>query len=130
MKILFLTAHLPFPPASGGRRREYELVSRLGRKFEVCLCSLSTDLQSDTENAKGLQGRCQSVNLFRAYEIPQNQLGGKYPWLMRRYYCDEAVNRITEMVAQQKFDIVHVEGYYLMQLVPFISNSDPRILLV
>lgn len=26
MKILFLTAHLPYPPFSGGRRREFELI--------------------------------------------------------------------------------------------------------
>ena len=128
MRILFLTAHLPFPPASGGRRREFELLSRLGKKFEVHLCSLTTDLQIDTENAKELQGFCQSVSLFKAYEIPQNKYACKYPWLMRRYYSDQAIIQISQMLAEKKFDIVHVEGYYLMQLVH--CKSRVHILLV
>jgi glycosyltransferase involved in cell wall biosynthesis len=117
MRILFLTAHLPFPPVSGGRRREFEILSRLGKKFEVHLCSLTTDLQIDTENAKELQGFCQSVSLFKAYEIPQNKYACRYPWLMRRYYSDQAIIQISHMLAEKKFDIVHVEGYYLMQLM-------------
>jgi len=128
MRILFLTAHLPFPPASGGRRREFELLSRLGKKFEVHLCSLTTDLQIDTENAKELQGFCQSVSLFKAYEIPQNRHPCRYPWLMRRYYSDDAITQISQMLAEKKFDIVHVEGYYLMQLV--YCKSRVHVLLV
>lgn len=128
MRILFLTAHLPFPPVSGGRRREFELLSRLGKKFEVHLCSLTTDLQIDTENAKELQGFCQSVSLFKAQEIPQNKYACRYPWLMRRYYSDQAIIQISQMLAEKKFDIVHVEGYYLMQLVR--CNSGVHILLV
>ncbi len=128
MKILFLTAHLPFPPASGGRRREFELLSRLGKKFEVHLCSLTTDLQIDSENAKELQGFSQSVSLFKAYKIPQNKHACKYPWLMRRYYSDQAIIQISRMLAEKKFDIVHVEGYYLMQLVH--CKSRVNVLLV
>jgi len=128
MRILFLTAHLPFPPASGGRRREFELLSRLGKKFEVHLCSLTTDLQIDTENAKELQGFCQSVSLFKAHEIPQNKYACRYPWLMRRYYSDQAIIQISQMLAEKKFDIVHVEGYYLMQLVR--CKSRVHVLLV
>src|SRR5690242_15716622 len=128
MRILFLTAHLPFPPASGGRRREFELLSRLGKKFEVHLCSLTTDLQIDTQNAKELQSFCQSVSLFKAYEIPQNKYACRYPWLMRRYYSDQAIIQISQMLAEKKFDIVHVEGYYLMQLVR--CKSRVHVLLV
>lgn len=43
MEIQFLTAHLPYPPASGGRRREFELISRLGKHFKIHLCLLTSD---------------------------------------------------------------------------------------
>ena len=91
MKILFLTAHLPFPPASGGRRREFELISRLGKRFEIHLCSLTTDPDIDIENAKHLNNICQSVSLFKAYDIPENKHAAKYPWLMRRYFSGQAI---------------------------------------
>jgi hypothetical protein len=46
-RILFLTAHLPFPLFSGGRRREFELISRLGRNFEIHLCSILKTWETD-----------------------------------------------------------------------------------
>src|SRR4029078_5535931 len=107
MRILFLTAHLPFPPVSGGRRRGFEVLSRIGEKFEGHLCSLTTDLQIDTENAKELQGFCQSVSLFKARESAQNKNDCRYPWLMRRYYSEQAIIQISQMLAEIKFDIVH-----------------------
>ena len=128
MKILFLTAHLPFPPASGGRRREFELISRLGKRFEIHLCSLTTDPDIDIENAKHLNNICQSVSLFKAYDIPENKHAAKYPWLMRRYFSGQAILQISQLLTEQKFDFVHIEGYYLMRLVPAKSNF--RIVLV
>ena len=47
---------------------------------------------------------------------------------MRRYFSGQAILQISQLLAEQKFDFVHVEGYYLMRLVPAKSNF--RIVLV
>jgi polysaccharide biosynthesis protein PslH len=119
MKILFLTAHLPFPPSSGGRRREFELVSRLGQKFEIHLCSLTLAQRKDDVNARHLYRYCKSVSLFKVVNPPPFiHCNMTHPWLMKRYYSEEGINRISHLLNYQDFDIVHVEGYYLMQLLP------------
>jgi polysaccharide biosynthesis protein PslH len=129
MKILFLTAHLPFPPSSGGRRREFELVSRLGQKFEIHLCSLTISQRNDDVNTKHLYRYCKSVSLCKvANPPPLFRCNMTHPWLMKRYYSEEAINRISHLLNHQSFDIVHVEGYYLMQLLP--RKLDVPVLLV
>src|SRR5437870_5407585 len=34
-RVLFVTAHVPFPPRSGGTRREFELLARLANDVDV-----------------------------------------------------------------------------------------------
>src|SRR5437764_183681 len=36
-RVLFLCCHLPWPPISGGRRRELELIRRVADRFDVHL---------------------------------------------------------------------------------------------
>ena len=46
MRILFVTCHLPWPPVSGGRRREWELLRRLDG-VEVDLVAVSKTPDED-----------------------------------------------------------------------------------
>src|SRR4051794_9668493 len=41
VRILFLTCHLPYPPISGGRLREYELLRRIALRADVFVCAVS-----------------------------------------------------------------------------------------
>ena len=99
MKILFLTAHLPYPPASGGRRREFELVQRLGKKFEIHLCSLTASPETDNIYAKYLKPYCRSISTPKAAASPSS-LGrysnrNSYPFLMKKYYSEEGIYEIS-----------------------------------
>jgi glycosyltransferase involved in cell wall biosynthesis len=127
MRILFLTAHLPFPPLSGGRRREFELISRLGRNYEIHLCSITKSWQIDSKYVHELRSRCTSVDLFKALARDDRE-HSIYPNQMRRHISDEATLHISKLLRKERFDIVHVEGYYLMQHLP--AELDVPILLV
>ena len=131
MNILFLTAQLPYPPASGGRRREYELVRRLGEKFEIHLCSLTASPKTDNIYAEHLKPYCKSLSILKAAASPPclaRLNGNDYPFLVKKYYSDEGVYEISFLLKDHSFDVVHVEGYYLMQLLP--STLNIPILLV
>ena len=126
MKILFLTAHLPYPPTSGGRRREFELVQRLGKKFEIHLCSLTASPETDNIYAKYLKPYCRSISTPKAAASPSS-LGrysnrNSYPFLMKKYYSEEGIYEISFLLKEHFFSVVHVEGYYLMQLLPITLN--------
>lgn len=129
MEILFITSHLPFPPASGGRRREYELISRLGKNFKIHLYSLTTEPELDSLNLRYLEPHCSSISLCRISKPVQHDgKAQRRPWLMNRYYSEEGGNRIAQLLRDHFYDIVHLEGYYLMQLLP-MSLELPVVLV-
>lgn len=49
---------------------------------------------------------------------------------MKECYSDPAKRQISLIMEEQKFDVVHVEGYYLLQLVSCGSNPNFNLLLV
>jgi glycosyltransferase involved in cell wall biosynthesis len=119
MRILFLTAHLPYPPASGGRRREFELIARLSKNFEIYLCALTEAPEIDNNNfVKILRNYCDHVKIFKTEPIPLADNSFGFPSLMKRYYSKEGFNGISQLIKSSGFDIIHVEGSYLMQLIP------------
>lgn len=128
MKILFLTAHLPYPPLSGGRRREFELISRLSRSFEIHLCSITKSWGTDSMYINDLLQYCASVNLFEAEAPTNKQQYTFYPHQMKKHISEEASSYISCLLKNQSFDLVHIEGYYLLQHVP--TKPEVPILLV
>lgn len=127
MRILFLTAHLPFPPFSGGRRREFELISRLGKDFEIHLCSITKTWETDIMYISNLLYSCASVNLFKAV-FNYNKQYAIYPNQIKRHTSEEASSYISFLLKNKPFDVVHVEGYYLMQHLP-IKPEIPVLLV-
>ena len=127
MRILFLTAHLPFPPFSGGRRREFELISRLGKDFEIHLCSITKTWETDIMYISNLLYSCASVNLFKAV-FNDNKQYAIYPNQIKRHTSEEASSYISFLLKNKPFDVVHVEGYYLMQHLP-IKPEIPVLLV-
>jgi len=120
MKILFLIAHLPYPPLSGGRRREFELISRLGRNHEVHVCAITKTWTTDSMYLDDFKRFCKSVNLFKATgPVSNNQhLYSQYPIQMKKHVSKEATTHISYLLKNQSFDIAHIEGYYILQHVP------------
>ncbi|MFL6395956.1 MAG: glycosyltransferase family 4 protein [Nitrososphaeraceae archaeon] len=127
MRVLLLTAHLPFPPFSGGRRREFELISRLGRNYEIHLCSITKSWKTDSQYVNELRSYCATVDLFKALYIDKQQYS-LYSNQMRRHMSEDATSYISSLLRKKQFDVVHVEGYYLMQHLP--ACLDVPVLLV
>lgn len=109
MRVLFLSCHSPYPPVSGGRLREHELLARLGEEFDLHLCAVSKAYDEDVRAARALGGRCASVHVFRA--------AGDAGCQIARHASIEATAHVTRLVRERAVDLVHVEGFYLMQHV-------------
>jgi glycosyltransferase involved in cell wall biosynthesis len=129
MKILFLTAHLPYPPFSGGRRREFELISRLSRSCDIHLCSITKSWEADSMYINVLLQYCRRINLFEA-EAPttKQRYYSQYPHQMKKHMSEEASSYISFLLKNQSFDVVHIEGYYLLQHLP--TKVEVPILLI
>jgi hypothetical protein len=118
MRLLFLTAHLPFPTSSGGRRREFELISRLAINSDVHLCSLTETPEIDNRNAANLRDYCKHISIYKTGPSPSANDESRYSSLLRRCYSKEGFEGISHLIRSSRFDIIHIEGSYLMQLIP------------
>ena len=110
MRVLFLTCHLPYPPVSGGRLREHELLRRICDDYEVHLVVVSKTYEQDVAAAECYEG-CASVTVF-----PAGAGRAGLPSQLRRHACAEATRHVSRLA--EEVDVVHVEGFYLLQHVP------------
>jgi glycosyltransferase involved in cell wall biosynthesis len=74
---------------------------------------------------------CKCVNLFSANARINNQHEHQYvqyPQQMKKHISIEASAHISNLLKTQSFDIIHIEGYYLLQHIP--EECDIPILLI
>jgi len=115
-RVLFLTCHLPFPPVSGGRRRDYELLMRLGHRFDIELCVASKTFDEDRANSHRLEPHCAAVSVFPCEAAPQGE--HHLPFQVLRHACSSLTAHVAKRLGSGEIEVVHVEGFYLMQHVP------------
>jgi polysaccharide biosynthesis protein PslH len=115
-RVLFLSCHLPWPPLSGGRRRELELITRISESFDIHVIVVSKTPVQDRANAATLAPFCRSVEVFPAQAAESRERD--LPHQVLRHRAPAATRRVREIIAYGRVDLVHVEGFYLMQHVP------------
>jgi hypothetical protein len=118
--VLFLCAQLPWPAVGRGRRRELELIKRLCGRFDLHLLVVSEAVSEDLANASALRAYCRQIEVFPAAprRHPHTALEPEESHLLARHRSEEATGRLGEILARDEVDLVHVEGFYLMQHVP------------
>lgn len=127
-RVLFLTCHLPFPPLSGGRRRELELIRRLAERFDLHLLVASKTIEEDHENACHLRPYCRDIELFPVLPLPADPEAAGSPLQVLRHRSPELSRRVGEILASGDVDVVHAEGFYMVQHLP--AGGDVPVLLV
>lgn len=121
MRLLFLTARLPYPPNRGDRLRAYHFIRELSREHRITLLSFVAD---DAEGGllAGLRPYCESIQLVH---LPQHQsVVGAARGLWKReslqslYYHSPHMQRaVDELVAANQFDAVYVHLFRMAQYV-------------
>ncbi|MDR1417701.1 MAG: glycosyltransferase family 4 protein [Endomicrobium sp.] len=112
MKVLFITSHLPYPPHSGGRLREFKLLEKFKGKCDVFLCVVTKTFDEDIKNSKYIKPLCTELKLFKAYASNLDE--NNYPQQIIRNFCLKAQDYINSMILNKKIDVIHLEGYYML----------------
>ena len=68
--------------------------------------------------AKGLDGICASVTV-----LPAARTNGSPPAQVVRHRCPDAARYVGSLLRNGEIDVVHVEGFYLMQHVPALTPA-------
>lgn len=109
-RLLFITGHPPWPPMSGGRRREYELISRLAGVHEIEVCAVDKD-EHERVGGDLPGGPVPGV----AFGVGAGSTGTS---LERAHASDGARSWIRDRLRANDIDLVHCEGYFLHHLLP------------
>ena len=127
MNVLFLTCHLPFPPSSGGRLREFELLRRMGTRHRVEVCAVTRTLEHDRAHVE----RVRAFARVRLFAAPVNAglppAAGGASFLARRASSPPAAAYVAERLAAGGVDLVHCEGFYML---PLAGGADVPVFLM
>ena len=121
MKILFLSAVLPYPLQSGGQIRMYNLLSRLAKHHEITLVSFIRN--EDERQYLPALNFCKEVHLILRGKAWQpkyllSTIFGKFSFLLTTYKNPLMIQKIRDLLVQTDFDAVHIEPFYVWPSLP------------
>jgi glycosyltransferase involved in cell wall biosynthesis len=124
LKVLFLTHHMPWPTVSGGRRREAELLHILAPRHEIEIVAITKVPQLDRQGLVPALRYGMKAAIFPC--VPARKLLASS--LVRQHWAPDAASYLARRLSRDDGTIVHVEGHFLMPLLP--QRTWARALLV
>ncbi|MGH3717707.1 MAG: glycosyltransferase [Pseudonocardiaceae bacterium] len=121
--VVFLTHHLPWPARSGGRVREAQLLQRLSARFDIEVVAVSKVPEFDRCHTGEATRHGVHAQVFAARAGSNDKAGP----LTRRHAAPAARDYLAHRLRQGAM-VVHVEGHYLLRLLP--DGVRPTVLLV
>jgi glycosyltransferase involved in cell wall biosynthesis len=120
MKVLFVTTHVPLPPYSGGRRREFELIRHLAATVDIHVVAVSKSFAEDQMVAPQLRRYCRSVHVFPANDEldPIASAGAGIVPQVWRNSSAPAKSMVANLLRHEPIDVIHCEGFSVRQMVP------------
>lgn len=107
-RCLYLTHHSPWPTFSGGRIRDAQLVHHLVPHVDLELVAITRTLTTDVQALADHQIPGLQVKLFQDESSP-SAIPRRYSRAARRY--------LRRLIANHHYDVIHVEGHYLIPLL-------------
>jgi len=116
MKVLCISAVLPYPLHSGGQVRLYNLLKLLSKEHEITLYSY---IRNDKE--KELVGNLSFIKTIKLYTRGRvwqpkyllRSMTGKLPLLLSSYEHQEMHDDILMELKKDSYDLVHCEPFYV-----------------
>lgn len=121
MKILFVSAILPYPLHSGGQIRIYNLLKRLSKRHEITLVSYIRDPKEHA--LLPALGFCKAVHMIHrgyAWQVRYlfRTLVSSYPFLMATYDNADMRSLLARLLAETRYSLIHVEPFYVWSSLP------------
>jgi len=136
MHILIISSKFPFPLKDGGAIATYNLISGLSKhKNDIFLLSFNTKKHhTETKNIKDIvfeKIKYLNVELdttTRLLDAAINLVFSDLPYILKRFKSTDFEHQLIQILNTFKFDIVHIEGLYMLQYIDTIrSNTKAKI---
>jgi len=125
MKILMVSSYLPYPLTSGGHIRLYNILKILSGNHQITLVCEKRPYQTD-EDIGEISKFCKkiiTVDRKKQWSIKNILRTGfsKYPFLVTGHTNKNLKSQISNLLKNEKFDLIHVETFYVMQNLPKVT---------
>ncbi len=127
MKLLMLTASLPYPPHQGGALRSYGIINGLyNAGHEITLLSFSNN-GGNGQIPKPLADKCCQVITVPAPQRSRSTrlkdlILTRQPDIARRLYDPEFSNALHQLVVETPYDLIQFEGIEVACYLPLIKQ--------
>lgn len=122
MKILIVSSYLPYPLNSGGHIRLFNLIKELSKKHEITLISEKRSWQKEEDIKKVSEITKKVITVDRKKQwSPKNILKSGFSsksFLITGHTSETMKAVIKEELENNKFDLIHVETFYVYQNLP------------
>ena len=129
--ILILTPQLPYPPHQGTSLRNFHIIRGLAARYDITLLSFLEDNQSaDPEANEPLFSLCQQIVTSpvppRTKGKRLQQMGTTHlPDMAHRLYSADFEVKLRQLLAEEQFDLVQVEGIELARYISTVRQLSP-----
>lgn len=121
MNILVVSSYVPYPLYSGGQVRLYNLMRELSYQHEITLiCEKRSKQTISKEDIAQLKKICKEVIIVDAPKqwsvknIVRSGFSAR-SFLLTGHTHNEMQEKIRTLLEKEKFDVIHVETFYVMQ---------------
>ncbi|MCA9936841.1 MAG: glycosyltransferase [Ardenticatenaceae bacterium] len=134
--VLLLTPQLPYPPHQGTSLRNYHIIRGLAERHAVTLLSFLEENQSVAKEAIApLVALCQRIETVpvppRSTAVRLRQLlTTRRPDMAHRLYSPAFNQKLRQLLAQNQFDIVQIEGIELARAIEIVRAISPQSKIV
>ena len=133
MKILIITASLPYPPASGGAIRVYGILRGLHDAGHQITLLAFADEPPAKDNP--LLTLCEQIITLPAPSRPitarlRDLVFSRQPDIARRLYSKAFVNRLHDLLKRETFDLIQIEAIEVACYLPLVKAAQPGAKIV
>jgi len=125
MKILLVSSYLPYPLFSGGQVRLFNIIKQLSKNHEITLIceKRSNQTQNDICEMEKFCKKVITVDRKKQWSYSNIIKTGfsPNPFLITGHSLPEMREKIKKELEENKFDLIHVETFYVMQNLPPVT---------
>jgi glycosyltransferase involved in cell wall biosynthesis len=120
-----VSSYLPFPLKSGGEIRLYNLIKNIATEHEITLICEKRDYQTDAdvEEVRKICKKVVTVTRKKQWSTANILKTGLSmdPFLIVGHTSEEMKLAIKDALVREKYDLIHVETFYVYQNLPKVS---------
>lgn len=128
MDILILTPRIPYPPDDGGAIAIYHTIKELTEAGHI-VTVLSLNTRKHFRRPDTIQPICQKViavdidTTVRVLPALEALFFSKLPYNIRRFLSETFSKTLLDVLKNQKFDVIQLEGVYLALYLDLIKRQ-------